>query len=178
MDKETWLFVNTFAPWLSALGTLGVVVLSLWLARRGSPILLKVRAGHRLLAGQGMDHIPEYLFIGVVNVGIRKARITGVGWKIGWLKKQHAIQMLDNNLFSSSIPVDLDESQEAQFLISLQGTNWLNSFASDFIGKWPRLNCRSLKIQVWTSVGKVFESRIESGLRQKILEAYYIANKH
>ncbi|HQM44154.1 MAG TPA: hypothetical protein PLI72_10475 [Smithellaceae bacterium] len=177
MDRESWQFINTFAPWLSALGTLGVVVVSLWLAFRGMPTRIKVSAGNRIIVG-GIRPYPDYLVISIVNVGQRKVRITGIGWKIGWFKKSYAMQNPDINPFSSSIPVDLDESQEAKFLIPLKGeADWLNNFAHDFLGKRPRLNCSSIKIQAWTSVGKVFESRIEAGLRKKILEAYLEQNK-
>jgi hypothetical protein len=31
-DRETWTFVNSFAPWLSAIGTLAAVITSLYLA--------------------------------------------------------------------------------------------------------------------------------------------------
>ena len=176
MDRESWQFINTFAPWLSALGTLGAVVVSLWLAHRRMSIRLKVSAGHRITVGQGIKPYPEHLLISVVNDSVRKARLAGIGWKIGWIKKRYAVQNTDINLYSIRIPVDLDESEEAKFFIPLKGeADWLNNFARDLLGQWPRLNCRSIKIQAWTSVGKTFESRIEAGLRQRILEAYFNA---
>lgn len=54
MDVEFWKFINTFAPWLSALGTIAAVVVSLYLARRDKSIRLEVSAGHRLLATPGV----------------------------------------------------------------------------------------------------------------------------
>jgi len=32
MNRETWQFINTFAPWFSALGTIFAVIISLRLA--------------------------------------------------------------------------------------------------------------------------------------------------
>ena len=43
-DRETWLFINGFAPWLAALGTLLAVIVSLHLARRASRLDIRVFA--------------------------------------------------------------------------------------------------------------------------------------
>jgi hypothetical protein len=53
MDRETWRFINTFAPWLSAVGTLVAVAVSLYLARKSNRIELEVSAGLRKVA-----HLP------------------------------------------------------------------------------------------------------------------------
>jgi hypothetical protein len=50
MDQETWRFINTFAPWLSAIGTLTAVAVSLYLARRSDRQKLEVRVGLRNVA--------------------------------------------------------------------------------------------------------------------------------
>ena len=73
-NEETWKFINTFAPWLSAIGTLMAVAVSLYLARHDKRIRLEVNAGHRLLITEGQKgpH-PEYLLIRIVNIGHREA---------------------------------------------------------------------------------------------------------
>lgn len=49
VDEETWKFINTFAPWLSAIGsTLSAVATSLWLAQRDRRVKLSVRASLRI----------------------------------------------------------------------------------------------------------------------------------
>ena len=48
-DRETWLFINSFAPWLAALGTVAAVIVALYLARRASRLDIRVFGqNHRL----------------------------------------------------------------------------------------------------------------------------------
>lgn len=172
MTRETWQFVNTFAPWLSALGTLAAVIVSLYLASTRAKLKLRITAGHRVLAGLGTGFFPDYLLIEVVNVGFRTARVTSVGWKVGLLKKSHAIQVVENNEYSSPLPVDLCDGQEARYLIPFEGAGvWLNKFSNNFVGHPVRLRSLTLKLQVFTSLGKTFERRVEKNLREKIIEA-------
>lgn len=173
LDQDTWKFINTFAPWLSAIGTLSAVALSLYLARRDKNIRLEVSAGHRIVVGPGsQEPYPEYLSIYVVNVGHRDAQITNIGWKVGVFRKHHAVQSTINDGISSTIPVRLKDGEEAKFLIPLNmETNWLREFGEKMLYPLPWLQARSIKIQAFTSVGDTFEARIEKSLRQKILKA-------
>ncbi len=172
MSRETWQFINTFAPWLSALGTLAAVVVSLYLASSRAKLKLRITVGHRVLAGLGTGHFPDYLLIEVVNVGFRSARVTGLGWKVGLFQKSHALQVVDKGEYSSPLPVDLADGQEARYLIPFEGSaDWLNQFSNDFVGHPVRLRLFTLKLQVFTSLGRKFERRVEMNLRKKIIEA-------
>jgi len=172
MDVETWKFINTFAPWLSAIGTLSVVIISLYLARAEKPIKLEVRAGHRIMItpDQGGEH-PEYLFISAINKGHRIATITNIGWRIGLFKKQHMIQMVTADLDSSALPAKIDDGEEAQWYIPLNvEDNWIEKFSRDRLPPYPRIKIFSLRLRIFTSVGKTFEARIEKSLKDKLLE--------
>jgi hypothetical protein len=172
MTRETWQFINTFAPWFSAIGTLCAVIVSLYLARNRVKVRLRITAGHRVLAGLETRTLPEYLLIAVINMGFRPARITGVGWKVGLFKRQYAVQVVDRGEFSSPLPVDLNDGQEARYLIPFEcPADWLNQFSNDFVGQPVRLRVRTLKLQVSTSIGKTFERKVEKNLRKKIIEA-------
>lgn len=171
MNREAWQFINTFAPWLSAIGTIAAVIVSLYLASSRNKIKLNITAGHRVLAGLGTVHFPEYLMIKIINVGFRTARVTGVGWRVGFFKKEYAIQVIDKGEYSSPLPIDLSDGQEATYLIPFKGSaDWLNQFSNDFVGKPTSLRSRTLKLQVFTSIGKTFERGVEKNLREKIIE--------
>jgi multisubunit Na+/H+ antiporter MnhE subunit len=74
--RETWQFINSFSPWLSAVGTIIAVIVALYLARLDKRIRLRVSAGHRLVfsAGASIPENPdEYLVINIVNSGYRTA---------------------------------------------------------------------------------------------------------
>jgi hypothetical protein len=172
LDKETWEFINTFAPWLSAIGTLLAVGVSLYFARHDKRIRLEVNAGHRLIVTQGQkEPHPEYLLMRIVNIGHREAQITSIGWKVGLFKKQYAIQTTIQDGISSPLPVRLKDGEEAKYYIPLHGEySWLEGFIKDFYQNHPKYRVKHTKIQVFTSVGKTFESTIEKGLQTRILE--------
>jgi len=152
------------------------VAISLYFARHDKRIKLEVNAGHRIIVTQGRPgpH-PEYLVVRIVNIGHREAQITGIGWKVGLFKKQHAEQSIIRDHFSSDLPVRLKDGEEASyyipFYIPLHGGHiWLDDFIKDFYRYHPKSRVKHTKIRVFTSVGKTFESTIEKGLQKKILE--------
>ena len=53
MDRETWKFINTFAPWVSALGTTAAVIVSLYLALRTARVKIRVGSGIYQMLGLG-----------------------------------------------------------------------------------------------------------------------------
>ncbi len=110
--------------------------------------------------------------IKIVNIGRREAQITNIGWKVGLFRRRYAVQTTTNDGMSSTIPVRLKDGEEANFFIPLnEQTNWLRAFARDFLSPFPRIKSRFVKVQVFTSVGRNFEKKIEQGLREKLVEA-------
>jgi hypothetical protein len=172
INVELWKFINTFAPWLSAFGTICAVILSLHLARRDKTIRLEVSAGHRLRVAPGTPGpYREYVVIKIVNIGHREAQITGVGWKIGFFRRQWAFHITNNDGMSSNIPIRLKDGEEANYYIPLNKINWLQNFAQDFLKSFPTIRSRFIKVAVSTSVGKWFEERIETSLRKMLVTA-------
>lgn len=171
-SEDTWKFINTFAPWFSAIGTITAVILSLHLARRDKHIRLEVTGGHRLIVTPGVPgpH-PEYLVINIVNVGHREAQIKNIGWKVGIFKKRYAVQTTTNDGTSSPLPIRLKDGEEAKYFVPLnEETKWSERFAKDMLKPFPRLQAYFVRVQAFTSVGDTFESRIEKGLREKLIE--------
>ena len=171
-SKETWEFINTFSPWLSAVGTLAAVLVSLYLAGRDRRIKLRISAGHRLIVSQGLPGEPsDYLAIHIVNIGHRETQITGLGWKIGLFKKQYGIQTIMRDGMSSTMPVRIRDGEEASYFIPLKGDpRWLNDFVVNFLQPNPKSRLKHIKLQAFTSVGKKFETKIDKGLQNKLLD--------
>ncbi len=174
MGKEFWIFINTFAPWLSAIGTISAVIVSLYLANKDKKIKLKVTAGYRLLLKPSKKgNTDEYLFIGIVNKWYREVQITNIGWKTGIVRKRRFVQMvIQNDGISSAMPIRLKDGEEAKYFIPLNNkTNWIDNFKLNVIKKYPRIDLHFVRIQIYTSIDKIFESRIERGLRDKLLRS-------
>lgn len=175
IKQETLQILNTIGTWLASIGTLSAVIVSLYLARRESTTKIKVSAGHRILVTPGQRAQPDYCIIRIVNVGFRPAKITAVGWKVGFFKKKYGIQTVHGNILSSQLPAKLEHGDEAAYFIDFVGDgtypNWIDEFPKDFLGKKPKLKSLSIKVQAFTSVGKTFEEKIEKGLRQRFVES-------
>jgi hypothetical protein len=174
INPETLQILNTIGIWLAGVGTLSAVIVSLYLARRDSKVQLKVSAGHRVLVTPGQKGTPDYCSIRVVNVGFRPATITGIGWRVGFFRKKYGIQTVHGHPVSSKLPIKLEHGDEANYLIGFLGDgsypNWIDEFPKSFLPGNPKISSLTLRVQAYTSVGKTFESKIERGLRQRLVE--------
>lgn len=174
MERETWRFINTFAPWLSALGTILAVVVSLYLATRDRRIRLKVAAGIRTIvfAGQTLESGVKVISIRVTNVGFRTATVTSVFWRVGLFRKVILEQVPSTIPSSSSLPATIADGREASYPLELSEFERMNieGFRKSASSWFPKFFVRPIKIGVSTSTGKVFLSRIEPSLRKWFFE--------
>jgi hypothetical protein len=70
-DTETWKFINTFAPWVSAIGTIAAVITSLYLAIRDYKIRLKVDNFEATVSFHHNNEHPNFQVLHITNVGSR-----------------------------------------------------------------------------------------------------------
>lgn len=173
MDRDTWQFINTFAPWLSAVGTILAVIVSLYLANRDRQIKLRINAGVRkiVMSGQSIAQGTDVIDITVTNVGYRSARITTLYWKIGIFKKVRAVQLPGTMPWSAQLPCTLRDGDQASFPLEL--SIWekdIEKMLKSIPSTFPRIGVRSIKVGVSTSTGKRFESRIEESFQKWFLE--------
>lgn len=150
MKPESLQILNTIGTWLAGIGALSAVIVSLYLARRDSKVRLRVCAGHRVLVTPGQKGTPEYCSMRVTNVGFRPATITGIGWKVGFFRKKYGIQTVYGHPASSKLPVKLDYSDEASYLIGFLGDgtypNWIEEFPKNFLVNHPSISSLTLKV--------------------------------
>ena len=178
MDLETWRFINSFAPWFSAIGTFSAVALSLYLASKDRRISVKVTANIQDLVEEGVPS-REYVCISVVNVGRREAMVTGIGWRIGYFKKRRFYQVPGKSEYSGTIQIRLKDGETAVFMMPLKAE--YDDLAWDFplkeFGFFPVLTVFSLRGEVFTSVGKTFSVRADKFIRNLLLERITKAEK-
>ena len=131
---QDWRFINSFANWFSALGTIGAVIVALYLARQDKRIRLRVSAGYRNIISPGTECDPrKYLAIRITNIGHRDVQIVGIGWRIGLFRKFYADQLIISDGLSSTLPIKLRDGDEASYFFPLFGNNeWLKE---EFIKK-------------------------------------------
>lgn len=169
LPQSQWQFINTFADWVSALATAAAVWISLWLARRSTQPKARLTCAVVITIGNGYPR-REYVSFSIVNTGDRPIRVTNIGWKLGLLKKNFAIQLAGSERhLNSQLPVDITHGQTAQWLISTEdvhdGETWVQDFSGKMIaGRWMWLNLQTLRAQAYTSTGHVFSTRPTTSL--------------
>jgi hypothetical protein len=176
MDSTTLQLWSVIGTWVAGIGTVGAVITSLWLALHQNTIKLKVSAGHRLLISPRSRENPDYCSIRVVNVGLRPAKVTHVGWEVGrWRKKKYLLQTFGYPGFDD-VPKTLHEGEEANFMIpfvpSGGGQDWIASFPECLVGEDSPKLIKTLKVTVHTSVGQGFKQKAEQNLIDKLEESY------
>ncbi|MDL2123807.1 MAG: hypothetical protein LWX51_12165 [Deltaproteobacteria bacterium] len=174
MDETTYKFLVVAGSWLAGIGSLTAVITSLWLSRRSNVIRLGIRAKHVQLVTPGEKEAPDYVQVNIVNKGLRPAKITGVGWRIGILKKVHFVQLF-GDINSDKLPKMLNEGEEANLLVkfheNFDDDDWIVSFPRKALLPNPKWKAKNLKVIVFTSVGQSFKKKIDKNFRKTLIEA-------
>ena len=177
-NQNTWRFINTFAPWFSAAGTIAAVITSLYLSQRDRRINLKVRASLRIqfVSGGGSGHGDRFVSIDVVNRGRRPVIITAVGFRYRAVRRG---ELLPSNHLGSSIPTKLADGDEGTYLYPLEDfcSGLFRNLPPESFRPFPSLGLLSARAIVVTSVGKVFYAPFTKGLRVEIAQRVHAASE-
>jgi len=115
LNKAHWDFINSFADWIAAFGTVSAVVVSLWLAARPDRLKLNVYAGIQVLIKPGSDHRSRYVVITATHTGRRVVKVSNLGWRYRRgrkLNRHYLVQMTSQgDGLSSPLPVMLEDGQ-------------------------------------------------------------------
>jgi hypothetical protein len=177
LSKSDWDFINSFANWASAIGSIAAAWVALHLANRIAKPRAKVQVGIRITVGIGeTPPVPESILFKITNAGERNFRVTNIGWRVRVPKRVQAIQIFDPTT-SSPLPVELAHGQEANWYVPLHPeSNWLDRFGNDFISSesgWLAkaeafIALRSLRAVFSTSLGDEFVARPERNFLNKL----------
>ena len=176
-NMETWRFINTFAPWLSAIGTLIAVCVSVWLVRRDKYIRLVVNANTQRFISLNEPNEPytEVVCLAVTNIGHRSATIKKLYWLTGFFQRKK-VEFVDiphiQALAPSPFPIKLADGEEANYFFKIDDiANYLNIFLFEITKTQlpSRRQLASLKIAVETSTGEIFEAPIGENLKHRLL---------
>jgi hypothetical protein len=178
-DRSLWLFINSFAEWLSAIGTIAAVIVALYLARRDSRIRLKVVVGIRRILQHGVKERPEFFNIEVTNMGRRPANIInlvlrdGLRFRVRRVGLGCQIVMIPPaNEWSSRVPITLSDGERADYFVPWPEFEGLNGerMRGLFAGRLGWIRARLFHVGVVTSAGGIFDGRIERQLADRLVE--------
>jgi len=165
MSKDTWEFINTFAPWLAAVATFAAVIVSLYLARR-QDIHLRVTVGIWKVAG-GPRPDEELVMVDVVNASQRPVRLEKLFWKpVPW-SKAGLLWIAPKNAYSSSLPTTIGESLHVTYASPLGEfkTALTGHARKEFSGLRGWYRVRFLRFCVMTTTGQTFKAKPTKELR-------------
>ena len=120
-----------------------------------------------LTQGQKEEVYPEYVWLRATNIGHTKVKISNIGWSVGFFKKRTFLQTSPKNMYSSEIPVLLDDGEEASWIIDINDEKWLKDFYNNTLNQnlW---NLWSLRFVVYTSKSKSFKCKVDKSFRDEI----------
>ena len=168
--REFWTFVNSFAEWFSAIGTIAAVITALYLARREGRPAVRVRAGMRTLIASGLPR-QEFVMLDVTNLGRREVRLTHLYWTTGILRKQHYVWLAPRNALSSAFPIKLEDGEQANYMMPAEELEEkFANIARRLSGRWAPIRARMIRTAVATSSGHDFSRRVEPSLWKPILQ--------
>lgn len=171
MDQESWRFVNSFAPWLSAVGTLTAVVVALYLSQRDRRIHLRVRASLRVRffrdGGQGSGD--RFVSINISNRGRRATSVTALAFKFPTVCRG---EMLPPPAEGSPLPVKLEDGDEAAYLYPLEAfcAGVFATIPPESFMPAPAIRLRLARCIVATSHGRAFLAPFTKDLRRELAE--------
>ena len=167
MSDHEWGVINGLANWFAAFGTIAVVVVSLWLARRQNRPRVNVRAEvSTVWFEKGSDKNREYLVVRAVNVGDRPVTITHLSLRFGLFRKLWVGIPLPDPDVSSSFPVELAYGKEASWYFPLETKNhkWREGVAS-FLGEAEhRVRVSFASVFATTATGETLKAQSGSGV--------------
>ena len=158
--------------WTAGLATVAAVCVSLYLARRGEKVRLRIFVGLRMTVPGDGSPPEEHVCFHVTNLGERPVSIQSVGWVVGKRRKRkNCIQPLSGR-WTTQCPTEIKYGQDVRFMVSLSETpNWVRDFSVGFINDPSGQLLKTLRAQIFTSVGKTFEVKPESGLLERLRQA-------
>lgn len=166
---QVWSAVGS---WVSGLGALAAVCLSLWLVNRTERVRIRASAGIRLLFEGDGTPAERHVCISVTNIGDRPVTVNTVGWRIGgWRKRRFCIQTVGGK-YSNQFPIELAHGKSASFMVSLaEAPTWPSDFVRDFVHANTPSELRNLRAMVNTSVGQSILVVPESNLIEELAVA-------
>jgi len=159
MSRDTYDLLVLLAEWLSAVGTVGAVVVALWLASHQNRIVARVRVSIANLVERGktLAESPEYFQISATNTGLRDFVISGIAWRLGIWSRSRIVVVPTDPPLSPRLPHRLSPGDTATFLfpIDMFVEHAVPQLRREWSRRWFRLFLRPrLRAGIYISTGE------------------------
>jgi len=181
--------LNSVATWLSALGTITISGIALWLAVKDRRVQLKVVLTGGVIPTYNPSVLDQYVYIlNCINSGARTVTITNYHWKyqsFPFSKRKHYVTFpyLDKRVstFCTKFPAELKDGQQAlifhpsDFFEKLDNPDDL-LFSKNYLVAMHKIF--TFGIYIDTSIGKAVKGKVSWKFRRNLWSTYkkYITN--
>ena len=168
MEVTTLNILNVIGTWIAAIGTVGAVITSLWLASSNNKVKLRISANSSFLVIPGVSSHKEVCLINIANIGTRPIKINNIGWYIGKGKKKIQLIQNTNGSTTGTIPKTLMEHEDISIDIAFinNNVNWIEDMAK----LASKHDINTLQIVATTNIGITFREKADSSLINSIKE--------
>jgi hypothetical protein len=160
-----WRFINTFAPWLAAFGSILASLVAVRLANQQRKVQLIPSLEYATVYPLGEP--VRVLIFEVVNIGHRPGRVHCLELRTGWPKPRRSVPIPDPAYapLSTRLPVTLADGETANcfFSVELIRTLLADSCRTR-VGVWVLL--RRLRAVARTTTGKEFHAPLGRFLKR------------
>jgi len=169
---ELWRFINSFAPWVAALGSIFASFVALHLARRDSRPRLEVSAfisGCITHSGHGVvDYSQASFILSITNTWRRPTIVDRINWQVGILKRKPYALPIPESILVATLPKRLNDGETVQLISPL--SIFLKDISPAYQSIWKSRVLRNLRLQrmrveIHTSINQSFYCTLPSHLR-------------
>lgn len=166
---DTYDVLALLAEWLSAIGTVGAVIVALWLAGRQNRVVAKVHVSVVNLVGRGQSFSgsPEYFQIAVTNSGLRDLVVAGLTWRLGVFSRERVVVVPTDPPLSPRLPHRLSPGDTAHFLfpVAMFAEHSVPTLRGVWRRRWYRAFFRPrLRAGIYVSTGEELLSKPDANV--------------
>jgi hypothetical protein len=171
--------VNSFANWLSAVGTLLISGIALWLSIRDRLINMQAELNIGLIPGTNPTILDQQVYIlSFTNIGVRPVMVTNHHWSLPFVKGISILMpQMDSQLgpFCSKLPIELTDGKEGHIFYAVNFFSKLDKpeeflFHKNCLVAWIRIHF--FRVLIATTTGKRINVAVKLAVRKKLWRTY------
>ena len=178
----TWECVNSFANWLSAVGTLFISGLALWLSIRDRLINMQAELNTGLIPGANPTILNQQVYIlSFTNIGARPVTVRDHCWSLPFVKGIiFFMPYMDPQLgmLCTKLPIELTDGKEGHAFYAADFYSKLDKpeeflFHRNRLVAWIRIHF--FRVLITTTAGKRINVAVKPAVRKKLWRTYKAA---
>lgn len=170
LSRDWWTVLNTIGTVFAALGTVGAVIVSLYLIRRSSVFRGNLTVNIAAIVDTTAEVNFRFLAIKLVNTSERNVKVTGIGWRVKpWPDESLLHQLFHPVPFlpQAPLPAILLPGDDLTWYIDIHDGEWFTDVCRD----WKK---RPRKIYVYAALsdGTMFVKKVGTGILASFQDSF------